>query len=291
MMGGVECWPTRLTYLDRGGTQRTLQPGALPTTGCPLVLWGGDDRRTSTSFTDAWVSTDAGRTWASQGDNLYQGSGNAGYDISVTGRMVKVGGSYGTSAVSNALNPTTGARDASQYETAYWSTPGPAPRSFPQVQFNARGDLYMVGGYINAGTADNIRGDVWRSQRDDCCGFWERLGNLPAPRASGFLLYISGSSSNSAADVLLYMGGVSSTGAANDVYLTVDGGNMWATMVQAPWTPRWNQNAEVDTTHYPLSPLPVAFLSAPQLPSGLTRVWCVVWYVSCGVWRRSRRTR
>ena len=124
-MGAVECWPTRLTYLDRGGSQRTLQPGTLTTTGCPLVLWGGDDRSISTAFSDAWVSTDAGRTWASQGDNLYAGSGNAGYDISITSRMVKIGGSYGTSSVSNTVNPITGARDAASYDTSYWSMPGP----------------------------------------------------------------------------------------------------------------------------------------------------------------------
>ena len=266
-MGAVECWPTRLTYLDRGGIQRTLQPGTLTGSGCPLVLWGGDDRRVGRLFTDAWVSTDAGKTWASQGDNLYQGSGNAGYSISPTSRMVKVGGSYGSSVVSNAVNPSTGARDASVYESSYWSNPGPGARSFPQITFNTRGDLYMVGGYITSGDAGNIRGDVWRSARDDCCGFWERQGDLPAPRASGFLLFLSGLNANNAQDKLLYLGGISTTGASNDVYLTVDGGYSWVTMEQAPWRGRWNQNAEVHPTPYPSTALPPDPASPAERPT------------------------
>ena len=119
----------------------------------------------------------------------------------------------------------------------------------------------MVGGYVTSGVAENIRGDVWRSPSGDCCGFWERQGNLPAPRASGFLLFLGGGATTSnAQDRLLYLGGVSTTGAANDVYLTVDGGYNWVTLVQAPWKPRWNQNAEV------LTPIPFPYAHAYTFP-------------------------
>ena len=174
--------------------------------------------------------------WTSQGDNLYVGSGNAGYTISRRGLMAKVMGSYGTSIV------TTG--DLSTYETTYVSASpdAPAGRSFPQIQFNARGDLYMVG-------SDNpARGDVWRSDVGQCCDQWERMGTLPAPRGAGSLLFLGGSAtaSNNAQDRLVYLGGISSdVSATNDVYLTIDSGATWVTMVQAPWTPRWNHNAEL----------------------------------------------
>ena len=240
-MGGVECWPNRLTFRDVQGVIRTVGAGQVPNSGCPLVLWGGDDRRVSLLFSDVWVSVDAGRTWSNQGenDNLYQGSGNAGYTISNRGLMVKVGGSYTTSVVTSLSTS-----DPSTFDSANFFSTGPRGRSFPQVQFNARGDLYMVGGYF---TPNDIRGDVWRSPRDECCGFWEPMGNLPAPRGAGALLFLSGASNvnNNEQDRLVYFGGSSSTGTSNDVYLTVDSGVTWANMVQAPWQPRRNHNAEV----------------------------------------------
>ena len=242
-MGGVECWPNRLVYRDIVNVQKTVGAGQVPTTGCPLVLWGGDDRRVGLLFSDVWVSVDAGKTWARQGDsdNLYQGSGNAGYTISSRGQMVKVGGTYSTSVVT-----TTSLTDASTFTSGNMYTPGPNRRSFPQVQFNARGDLYMIGGYF---TTTDIRGDVWRSPRDECCNYWEAMGNLPAPRGAGALLFLSGATNtnDNGADRLLYFGGSSSTGTSNDVYLTVDSGTTWATMGQAPWSPRRNHNAEVPT--------------------------------------------
>ena len=145
--------------------------------------------------------------------------------------LAKVGGSYGTGVVTSS--------DTATFDSTTWAEPGPAGRSFSQIQFNARGDLYQVG-------SDNpMRGDVWRSLRDDCCSFWELQGYLPAPRGAGSLLFMSGSATSNAQDKLVYLGGISSTGATNDVYGSVDGGKQWATMVQAPWHVRWNHNAEV----------------------------------------------
>ena len=165
---------------------------------------------------------------------MYAGSDNAGYTISSRGVMAKVQGSYTTAVVTT--------RDAASFDTSYTYVPGPAGRSFVQVQFNERGDLYLVG------SDAPIRSDVWRSQRDDCCVYWELQGYLPAPRGSGALLYMGGAANvnNNQADQLLYMGGISEgVGASNEVYITVDSGVTWATMLQAPWSPRWNHNAEL----------------------------------------------
>ena len=57
MAGGVECWPSRLTYLDKTGRSRTISAGSVSGSGCPLILWGGDDNRLLQSFTDVWVSS------------------------------------------------------------------------------------------------------------------------------------------------------------------------------------------------------------------------------------------
>ena len=54
-MGGVECWPARLTYKDARDATRTIAAGTVPGSGCALVLWGGDDRSRSQVMTDVWV--------------------------------------------------------------------------------------------------------------------------------------------------------------------------------------------------------------------------------------------
>jgi hypothetical protein len=59
--GGVECWPTRLTFTDMQGVERTVNAGGVEMSGCPLVLWGGENRNTGTAMQDVWVSTNAGR--------------------------------------------------------------------------------------------------------------------------------------------------------------------------------------------------------------------------------------
>ena len=59
--GGVECWPTRLSFNDMQDVERTVPAGGVDMTGCPLVLWGGENRRARTVLQDVWVSTNAGR--------------------------------------------------------------------------------------------------------------------------------------------------------------------------------------------------------------------------------------
>ena len=191
--------------------------------------------------------------------------------MSSRGVMVALAGSDDRGVVTAA--------ELSNFNAQQVRDPGWDARSYAQVQYNQRGDLYMAGSYFPE------RADVWRSVREQCCSDWDRLSDLPAPRGAGAMLFLSGAGSlaDNSQDRLLYFGhradrlsshrralpavlqpsadcllrccrdgppvsgGITGGRAVNDVFLTVNSASTWTTMPQAPWGPRWNLNAEVHT--------------------------------------------
>ena len=117
-----------------------------------------------------------------------------------------------------------------------------------------------------------MRADVWRADSRWCCDQWDRLGNLPAPRGSGSMLYVGSGAEDptrdSSGDRLLYIGGIGNDGyAANDVFITADGARSWASMTTAPWAPRWNLNGEV--TRDGIIIIAGGITNMPSAPNGL----------------------
>jgi hypothetical protein len=109
--------------------------------------------------------------------------------------MVAVAGSFERGIVTAA--------DVWNFNAQQVRDPGWEERSFAQVQYNARGDLYLAGSYFPE------RADVWRSEREACCSDWDRRTDLPAPRGAGALLFLSSGAAalaDNSRDRLLYLG-------------------------------------------------------------------------------------